>query len=59
MDTVDLYQIHRWDPETPIEVTFGAHIELAPTCLTVPRRTASSSAPKVTSIGVSGSQRWI
>jgi aryl-alcohol dehydrogenase-like predicted oxidoreductase len=24
MDTVDLYQIHRWDPETPIEETFGA-----------------------------------
>ena len=24
MDTVNLYQIHRWDPETPIEVTLGA-----------------------------------
>ena len=24
MDTVDLYQIHRWDPETPIEETLRA-----------------------------------
>ena len=24
MDTVDLYQIHRWDDDTPIEVTLGA-----------------------------------
>ncbi|GGM63283.1 aryl-alcohol dehydrogenase-like predicted oxidoreductase [Halarchaeum rubridurum] len=24
MDTVDLYQIHRWDPETPIEQTLRA-----------------------------------
>jgi aryl-alcohol dehydrogenase-like predicted oxidoreductase len=24
MDTVDLYQIHRWDPDTPIEVTLRA-----------------------------------
>jgi aryl-alcohol dehydrogenase-like predicted oxidoreductase len=24
MDTVDLYQIHRWDPETPIDVTLSA-----------------------------------
>ena len=24
MDAVDLYQIHRWDPETPIEVTLRA-----------------------------------
>ena len=24
MDTVDLYQIHRWDPDTPIETTLRA-----------------------------------
>jgi aryl-alcohol dehydrogenase-like predicted oxidoreductase len=24
MDTVDLYQIHRWDPETPVQETLGA-----------------------------------
>ena len=24
MDTIDLYQIHRWDPETPIAETLGA-----------------------------------
>jgi aryl-alcohol dehydrogenase-like predicted oxidoreductase len=24
METVDLYQIHRWDPQTPIETTLGA-----------------------------------
>ncbi|MFD1564616.1 aldo/keto reductase [Haloarchaeobius amylolyticus] len=24
MDTIDLYQIHRWDDETPIETTLGA-----------------------------------
>jgi aryl-alcohol dehydrogenase-like predicted oxidoreductase len=24
METVDLYQIHRWDPDTPIETTLGA-----------------------------------
>ena len=24
MDTVDLYQIHRWDDDTPIETTLGA-----------------------------------
>ncbi|MDX1745871.1 MAG: aldo/keto reductase, partial [Halobacteriales archaeon] len=24
MDVIDLYQIHRWDPETPIEETLGA-----------------------------------
>jgi len=24
MDYIDLYQIHRWDPETPIEETLGA-----------------------------------
>src|SRR6202007_522733 len=24
LDHVDLYQIHRWDPQTPIEETMGA-----------------------------------
>ena len=24
METIDLYQIHRWDPDTPIETTLGA-----------------------------------
>jgi aryl-alcohol dehydrogenase-like predicted oxidoreductase len=23
MDYIDLYQFHRWDPETPIEETMG------------------------------------
>ena len=107
MDTVDRYQIHRQDPETPIEGTLGAlddavrrgktrylgassmwahqfadalhasdrlgferfacsasanwwaHTELAPKYRVFPRRTASSSAPRVPSIGVSGSCRWI
>ena len=28
MDYVDLYQIHRWDPDTPIEETMGALAEV-------------------------------
>jgi len=35
-----------------------AHIDEAPTCRTLPRRTASSSAASVSSIGVSSSHRW-
>jgi aryl-alcohol dehydrogenase-like predicted oxidoreductase len=34
LDYVDLYQIHRWDPRTPIEETMGA-----PRPSTPPRRT--------------------
>jgi aryl-alcohol dehydrogenase-like predicted oxidoreductase len=41
MDTVDLYQIHRWDYETPIETTLRA-LDDAPMWRTCPRRTASS-----------------
>lgn len=45
IDTIDLYQVHGWDPEVPIEETLGALDELV-------------TAGKVRQIGVSNYAGW-